>query len=145
MVGLSLARLGRNEEARAELDRAITHDLGFDSRDEAGRKMTEVQIRGAICTSYLDQRDLERAEPCRKPLLDVASNCEACAPSVPYVLNNLSGSLELYDLVRDPHEMNSLLHFPESARDPMLAPWLDLLRGCAGAQCIEYENAEITP
>jgi len=41
--------------------------------------------------------------------------------------------------------MNSLLHFPESARDPMLAPWLDLLRGCAGAQCIEYENAEITP
>ena len=91
MVGLSLARLGRNEEARAELDRAITHDLGFDSRDEAGRKMTEVQIRGNVCTSYLDQRDLESAEPCLKQLLDVAEKCVACAPSVPWILTNLGG------------------------------------------------------
>jgi tetratricopeptide (TPR) repeat protein len=91
MIGLSLQRLGRNEEARAELDRAITHDLGIDSHDDAGRKMTEVQIRNNVCTSYLDQRDLESAEPCLKELLEVASSCRACASGVPYVLNNLGG------------------------------------------------------
>jgi CHAT domain-containing protein/Flp pilus assembly protein TadD len=91
MVGLSLQRLARNEEARAEFDRAMTHDLGVDSHDDAGRKMTEVQIRSNVCTTYLDQRDLEGAEPCLKQLLDVASNCAACASSVPYILNNLGG------------------------------------------------------
>jgi arylsulfatase A-like enzyme len=49
--------------------------------------------------------------------------------------------LELYDLAADPKEMTSLLHYPENGRDPVLAPRLDLLSGCAGASCRQYENA----
>src|SRR4030095_14734631 len=32
--------------------------------------------------------------------------------------------LELYDLVADPNQMNSLIHHPENPRDPILAPVL---------------------
>jgi arylsulfatase A-like enzyme len=54
-------------------------------------------------------------------------------------------ALELYDLAADPNEMSSLLHYPENARDPVLAPLLDQLSACAGASCRQYENARHTP
>jgi arylsulfatase A-like enzyme len=53
--------------------------------------------------------------------------------------------LELYDLAADPSEMTSLLHFPESGRDPVLAPQIDHLLSCAGASCKVYEDAAGTP
>jgi arylsulfatase A-like enzyme len=53
--------------------------------------------------------------------------------------------LELYDLVSDPHEMNSIVHFPENPRDSVLGSWLDLLSTCAGESCRQYENAQSPP
>jgi uncharacterized repeat protein (TIGR01451 family) len=53
--------------------------------------------------------------------------------------------LELYDLTSDPHELTSLLHYPENGRDPTLAPLLDLLKECAGMTCTQYENGPIEP
>jgi uncharacterized repeat protein (TIGR01451 family) len=58
--------------------------------------------------------------------------------------NELLG-VERYDLVRDPHELSSLLHYPENGRDPILAPRLDLLVNCAGSDCREYEDLTIMP
>ena len=51
--------------------------------------------------------------------------------------------LELYDLVNDPNEMTSLLHFPEDVPDPTLDPWLDLLKRCSGETCRQYEDTLI--
>ena len=53
-----------------------------------------------------------------------------------------SVGLELYDLSSDPSQMNSLLHYPESPRDAVLAPWLDLLVTCAGPSCQQSEDAQ---
>jgi len=48
--------------------------------------------------------------------------------------------LELYDLVADPNEMNSLIHYPQNARDPVLGPLLDQLKTCAGDTCRAIED-----
>jgi arylsulfatase A-like enzyme len=48
--------------------------------------------------------------------------------------------LELYDLVSDPYEKSSLLHYPEDARDPQLGAWLDLMKDCSGSACADMEN-----
>ena len=51
--------------------------------------------------------------------------------------------LELYDIVRDPAEMNSLMHFPEDARLPKLGALLDSLKGCSRNACRQLENRMI--
>jgi hypothetical protein len=48
--------------------------------------------------------------------------------------------LELYDLAADPNETSSLLHYPETGRDPVLAPRLQQLSHCAGENCRELED-----
>ena len=53
--------------------------------------------------------------------------------------------LELYDLVSDPSEMNSLLHYPEDPVDSESAARLDELVGCAGSACRQYEDAPEVP
>jgi uncharacterized repeat protein (TIGR01451 family) len=58
--------------------------------------------------------------------------------------STLSG-LELYDLANDPYEMNSLLHFPQSAQDPVLGPWASRLHGCVAEACKQYENGIAPP
>jgi N-acetylglucosamine-6-sulfatase len=52
--------------------------------------------------------------------------------------------LEKYDLVNDPHQLNSQMHLPEDARDPVLGPLMDLIYDCQGATCTQYEDS-VTP
>ena len=49
--------------------------------------------------------------------------------------------VELYDRIADPHQMNSLLHYPENSPDPTLGPLLNQLKTCAGETCRQFEDA----
>ena len=57
-----------------------------------------------------------------------------------YVVSPTLEGLELYDLVADPNEMNSLIHYPQNARDPVLGPLLDQLKTCGGGTCRAIED-----
>ena len=48
--------------------------------------------------------------------------------------------LEFYDIVNDPAEMNSLMHFPQDARHPRFGRWLDSMKGCSRDRCKRLEN-----
>jgi uncharacterized repeat protein (TIGR01451 family) len=49
--------------------------------------------------------------------------------------------LELYNRATDPYEMTSTLHYPQSPPDVTLESHLNQLKGCAGANCRQYEDA----
>jgi uncharacterized repeat protein (TIGR01451 family) len=53
--------------------------------------------------------------------------------------------LELYDLVSDPWQMESLIRFPQDAPNALLGSWLGRLHGCVAATCKRYENGVPPP
>ena len=53
--------------------------------------------------------------------------------------------LELYDILSDPYELDSLMHYPEDVPDPVLNPLLELLKSCIGATCKQYEDMTPDP
>ncbi len=55
-----------------------------------------------------------------------------------------TGELELYDLVNDPYEVQSLADSADPALLDRLSSWLEALRTCAGEECREAEDTPPT-
>lgn len=51
------------------------------------------------------------------------------------------GDRELYDLEKDPHQLNNRYEDADSARLRQLERWLEELRRCKGPACREAEDA----